>query len=469
MVKQLLKDTSAILTRATALSIMQASAYLVQEGGYELEATDELTVEVVANRSNAQITALAAGSVYFYTTAYAFRKTRFSERVVAVNRLMIFVNKWLSKSIEEAEPLYDEFSELLRRAEMQQVPVEELEDLRVAFQRKADSHKALENLLDVAADLNNGTVNVPESRINYAVIQVQGSEWGTGLQDEMKKVVKDLKQLGKVSAADPQDLKVLRDFLLIPPTDVSGLRNAIATSSVAMRQMNFNMTNILNSTDEVFQRTGDFVEIRLPPEAAMGADELLMGQQLQRMAVEEIIEANRKNMEQILAKVDEAKIKASALAKTATPLPLRIANRILFIDTVVWGITGAFDLALNIWYEEDEQGFFSDKWGFSPIDEYIISPIWNYFFPPEEVEQYLAELFAGIENVEGYEAIVFTILGIYAENFNVDFSFDAKGGFPTSLIVEAFDPLYILALFAGAIIIREVGRTYLPLLASAIS
>jgi len=464
----IVKDTAAILTRTTALAIMQASAYLVQEEGYELEIND-LTVEAVANKTNAEITALAAGSIYVWTTRYAYIKTRFAERVVAVNRLMNFVNKWLSKSIEEAEPLYDEFSELIRRAEMQQVPVEELEDLRRAFQRKADSHRALENLLDVAADINNGTVNVPESRINYAVIQVQGSEWGTGLQDEMRKVVKDLKQLGKVSAADPQDLKVIRDFLLIPPTDVSGLRNAIATSGVAMRSMNFNMTNILNSTDEVFQRTGDFVEIRFPEEAIMGADEALVGQQRQRMVVEEIIENNRRSMEQILAKVDEAKVKASALAKTATPLPLRIANRVLFIDTVVWGITGGFDLALNIWLEEDEQGFFADKWGFSPIDEYIISPIWNYFFPPEEVKEYLSDLFAGLDTVEGYEAIVFTIMGIYVEKFNVDLSFDYQGGFPTALLLEQFDPLYILALFASAIIIREVGRTYLPLLISAIS
>ncbi len=454
------------LGRLATLGILRASSELAINGDVSLDYDENITVSAVAKKTPTQMAAIASGTIYAYATRYAYKQAQLADRVVAVNSLMTFINKWLRKSIGETEQLVDEFVQILQSGFDSDIPADVFTDLRRNFTTKGDSVDALSNLLEVADDLNKGNVKVPASRINYAVIQVQGSAWGTGLEDEMAKVVKDLRKLGKVSATDPVLLREMADFLLIPTNDVSGLRFALVESKGMIQQYKFNLSGILANTDDVFTASGngDFFTLRPRFFAADNLDEFMVNRRGFDEAIASVVDDTLKQQDRLLGKVDEAQIKSDKLAKAASPKWLTVANKLLWIDTVVWGITGAVDLLLNLWLPEEEQGIFADRWGISLVDEFLINPIWNFFFPPEVQEELFIDLINVLDDVAGFEAIVGITLGIFFEEFNAKLTFDVSGDGTGATMLDAippFEPEYILVAGFLAIVGFEIWKSLL--------
>jgi len=138
----------------------------------------------------------------------------------------------------------------------------------------------------------------------------------------------------------------------------------------------------------------------------------------------------------------------------------------LWVDGIIWVGTVAIDLGLNLFMDEDEQGFFSERAGFSFVDEFVVVPLLDWIFGDEEVQEFLVETLLEIaESSDSLTGVIYGVLFWFVESFDaqVDLNVDndTTGQFILDSFSESYQPEYILVAGFCAIVALEVWNSLL--------
>lgn len=102
----------------------------------------------------------------------------------------------------------------------------------------------------------------------------------------------------------------------------------------------------------------------------------------------------------------------------------RAIGKVLFWDTVLWSITGAYDL---LFIDEDEEydswfnNYLTENWGFSVVG-LLVDGMVDFFIPPDAQQAFLEALQALIASAltfDSFEELVKAVLDFYVEQINV--------------------------------------------------
>lgn len=161
--------------------------------------------------------------------------------------------------------------------------------------------------------------------------------------------------------------------------------------------------------------------------------------------------------------IGKAVLKAPLFLQKGLTWSARALGWVGLVDLALWGTTLAVDYGLNFFLEEEEQGWLSERAGFSFIDEWFITPALNWLFgliAPTEAEidafQSIILLAAGTDTGQ---ALVGTILNWYVDAFTVYpklmLAFDYEADLPLGSFIPK-DPLIILDAMFVAIVLKAM-------------
>ena len=109
-----------------------------------------------------------------------------------------------------------------------------------------------------------------------------------------------------------------------------------------------------------------------------------------------------------------------------------VASKFFYYDTILWLTTLGIDVSLNLFLEEEEQGFFAEREGFSLVDELIFQPLLNLLFEEEDA---LIKLYENVQKVpllnEGLILIIQWFMENVVEDVIVELDFE-EGDFAPS-------------------------------------
>lgn len=141
--------------------------------------------------------------------------------------------------------------------------------------------------------------------------------------------------------------------------------------------------------------------------------------------------------------------------------------KVFWVDSAIWIGTGLIDLAF---LSDEEDTFWGERWGFSPIGE-VIDAVFDLFIP-EETQQNIAQ---AVDNAvlaalttDTFGGLVQTILDVFINEVKItivpaDFILDEQDIRPKRLPLPSLtqDPLVILEVFTYAIVAKIVFMAWI--------
>jgi len=458
------------LTTALSKTILNASTQYALDPTTEVE-VQGLTVEATGKKTPAELSAILAGSLFTSSVIWGYKKVKYRKRQQ--------VFQVLEKAIKLKQSSFTATgSEFKRLMEMQNTTgidamdvdlqlrtlnnakedAQIIEELLIMGSETQDlSKSSLFNKRVVSGDFMTPTIiealdNIPDfDRIQY--------------EKALKEIVDANLFFSKKTTKDERQLF----SLVFDADDLLGFR-------YALREQISAIDKYLKSSDAL---AADIVEQSQLPKYD-GADMTDEGKYLNK---------SLKDSKKTLANLDEVNdslnnaidnyikqqgkdpntgkfLSKKAAARGAVGTAGRALGYALWIDGIIWVGTVAIDLGLNLFMDEDEQGFFSDRAGFSFVDEFVIVPILDWIFGDEDVQEFIIQTIVDIaENSDTLTGVIYAVIFWFVESFDakVDLNVDRQGTgqFILDSFSESIEPEYFLVAGFIAIVGLELWRSLL--------
>lgn len=467
------------LTGAIAKGILISSTNIAADPDYEIE-IEGLTVEATANQTAAQASATVAGALFIVAIAWARQKGAFNSRLQVMRFLERVIN--LKKgSIKEAAQMNALTWDKLQRT----ISVSDAAIILENYDNIQQDLNVIEELLQMGSDTNDlkqGVVfnkNVKET--NYLIPSIRQSLLDEGISlKQYSKWLADIVESNNFFSI-PENEKMLRSTIF-QTDDLLGFRQVIKEQQIVVSRMLAMTADDIVEQSSLMSYSMDF--------AGDGevSDE---GRWLQKQKKEAnknaaYVDDALEELDVVFDKyymengIDPATMKPYKLGQTNPVLGKvtkttklkggarflgRGLSKFFFWDGILWIGTTAIDVALNPFMAEEEQGFLSDRVGYSVVDEFLIIPLIDYIFPKEKQVEYLTNALIQIaESNATIEGAVFATLLYFVEDINVSLSFDIDST-TTGIVLRdslpPFDPSNILIGAWGLIVIAELWRSLL--------
>ena len=165
----------------------------------------------------------------------------------------------------------------------------------------------------------------------------------------------------------------------------------------------------------------------------------------------------------------------------------RTVGRVLLVDTVIWSISGAVDLGLNLTDLTEEEQIELFEWmgpfnpvkplgGLSPLSEFVIDPILD--FVPEGVWDSIADGAMKLAEWTGLDEYLWDTAEDFVESIDIEFSWWIVGRLISASLAEGaalwvlFNPNELAEFLTGAIIFKvlyeEIVRPFWVALAGTV-
>jgi len=184
--------------------------------------------------------------------------------------------------------------------------------------------------------------------------------------------------------------------------------------------------------------------------------------------MKEVQAISRANIIKLETDIPKLKLAQKRIAAKAGSKLGRFVSIVGWIDLAIWGITLGADLSLNVFLEEEEQGFFAERWGWSPIDFFIVDPFLDKIFGNIDGEDILREALAQDDLTAGYIIILEWFISElnYEGTLNMDMSGDVE-----SILIKSttIDPLTILEWGYYAIMVKLIFKYWVLIPLSRLS
>ena len=454
----------SILSAGISKTILLSATKYMENPDTNVE-LEGLTVEAVGKKTPAEVAALLSGAIFVSSIVYGYKRLAIRDSLIIMSMIQKVINL-KSASLLEASTI---------RAQLMM-------------------------------DMNAGVMSVFDA--NAALMQLDD------VKEEMQ-IIEGLLKMG----SDTNDLrrgKIFSDTVeaggYLTPTildSISNLKNADGSQFINLDEYTKALANIVDS-HKYFSQTDELEMLRstiFEVDDILGYRKILTAQidtvdnfitgwsadiiveqsKLPRYDFEDMSDEGKflnKQEKMAMAQLDEVKIAADKLdgaftkylvqegvdittgqinwARRVSTGTGRLLGKAFYYDGILWIGTTVIDIGLNAFLPEDEQGFFSDRVGFSFVDEFLLLPLIDWAFGSEEVrELILDKIVSLVESSETLTAVIYSVLLYFVEEFNVTISFNVDredtGKYFADLI-EGFEPEYILVAGFIAITVTQVWK-----------
>ena len=484
-----LKVGSNFLTGAIAKSILIASTNIVADPEYEIE-IEGLTVEATANQTPFEATSLVAGGLFFVSISWAKQKLAYNSRLQIMQFIERVIQTKQASIITAAQVNASSWKNISR----ERLTEEQASIMIEASENAKQDMNMMQDLLQMGSDTNSTKqgmfFNKRVKETGYLTDDIRAGLKSEGI---------DLKHYSKLLARIVESNEFFAE--LKTGVDRWGIKTNVRINEITLRSTIFQADDILG-----FRKVLQEQQLIVDRMIHTGADSLIEQSMLQRYDFDNYSEEGKylnnmsRDAERNLASVTQS---AEDLSKVfdnyymengidpATMKPYKIGeynpilgkvtkatklkggakllgrglSKFFFWDGILWIGTTIIDISLNPFMAEEEQGFFSDRVGFSVVDEFLIIPLVDYIFPKEKQLEYLTEALTKIaESNDTLEGAVFATLLYFVEELNMSLSFNidpTTTGIALYDSLPPFDPYNILIGAWGLIVIAELWRSLL--------
>jgi len=458
------------LTTALSKTILNASTQYALDPTTTVE-IEGLTVEATGKKTPAELSAILAGSVFTSSVIWGYKKVKYRKRQQ--------VFQVLEKAIKLKQASFtatgSEFRRLMQMQNTTGIDVKDVELQLITLNNAKEDAQIIEELLMMGSETQDLSKS---SMFNKRV--VSGDFMTPTIIEALDNIpdfdrIKYEKALKEIVDANlfftDKTSKVERELfsLVFDADDLLGFR-------YALREQISAIDKFLKSSDTL---AADIVEQSELPKYD-GSEMTDEGKYLNK---------SYKDSKKTLANLDEVNdslnnaiddyirqqgkdpdtgkfLSKKAAVRGATGFAGRALGYALWIDGIIWVGTVAIDLGLNLFMDEDEQGFFSDRAGFSFVDEFVIVPLLDWIFGEEEVQEFLVETLINIaESSDTLTGVIYGVIFWFVESYNakVDLNVDndGTGQFIMDSFSESFEPEYILVAGFLAIVGFEIWKSLL--------
>lgn len=455
------------LTTAISKTILSASTSYANDPKTEIE-LEGVTVEAVGKKTPAEVSALLSGALFTSSVIWGYKKLAYRDRLL----VMRFIQRVVDTKKGSINSMATQMARIMQLQNTQGANVDDVDEALRLLDLMREDAQILEGFLKMGSETNdlskaslfNKKVKsgdfVTEAIIRYLTeedIDIPKYE------QSLKRIVDSNEFFNKKTIQAERELY----SVIFDADDILGYREVLTEQIDAV-------TKFLANT-----KAADIIEQSQMPRYDSGAEATDEGRWLRRQ---------EKDAQKVLASVDEVteqletafddlwtnqgidpdtgKRSFKGKVKGVTGWAGRGLGKLLWVDGVIWVGTVAIDLSLNLFMDEDEQGFFSDRAGYSFVDEWVIVPILDWIFGDEDVQEFLIDVILELaETSDTLTGLVYGIIFWFAESFNakVDLNVDNEGTgqFLFDSISESFQPEYFLVAAFCAIVALEVWNSLL--------
>lgn len=452
----------ALGSRILQTAILRGSMDYISQPDIEIPITEGFEVDISLDKQNLYTTAAISGGIFAASSLFFVKRVRYADRLFAAANMfsdMAASLTYIRQSFGVMESLVSDLDGgVLRGSTLESSVKFQLAQVNGELDK-------LETIIQLADALNNpastrAEIDAIATRINIL------SDFNRTLSQN----VREAYTLINDTSLDP-DLQ--RQFRLLFGSDALGLSMVIEDIRDQTRDLNDIIRTQVRPAIEATELSADEVRRRV-----LQGDLTIMRPRAADRALQEAVE-NAVIMTG--SALDEADNLATAskladnlaggktkLTKTAKFVGRGLGKLLLF-DTVIWGVTGGIDLGLNLFLDEEDQGFFSKYvGGYSPVGEAFTwgaSKIWDIFVDPE-TQQTIGEIFVSTlilaANSDDVEGVLGTIMQFFVDDVSpdidviLDFSVDQTIQVSPTGLFSNFDVEDILLGFYIAIVAKLV-------------
>jgi len=454
------------LTTAISKTILSASTAYANDPTTEVE-LEGITVEATGKKTPAEVTALLSGALFTSSVIWGYKKLAYRDRLI----VMRFIQRVVDTKKASINSMATQMARIMQLQNSSSPNVDDVDEaLRLLDLMKEDA-QILEGFLKMGSETND------LSKASLFNKKVKSGDFVTEaivkfLTEEDIDIPKYEQSLKRIVDSNEffnkRTIQAERELysVIFDADDILGYREVL--------------TEQIDAVADFLQRTKavDIVEQADMPRWA-GEEATEEGRWLRKQekeaqkvlaSVDEVTEKLEEAFDDLWRKQgidpDTGKRSFKGKVKGVSGWVGRGLGKLLWVDGVIWVGTVAIDLSLNLFMDEDEQGFFSDRAGYSFVDEWVIVPILDWIFGDEDVQVFLIDIILELaETSDTLTGLVYGIIFWFAESFNakVDLNVDRQGTgeFFLDSISDSFEPEYFLVAAFVAIVGLELWRSLL--------
>jgi len=456
----------AALSTAISKTILVASTQYANDPTTEVE-IEGLTVEATGKKTPAELSAILAGGVFASSVIWGVKKLAYRDRLL----VMRLIQRVVDSKKASINAVATQMGKIMQAQNTAGIQVDEVDEMLRSLDMMKEDAQLLEGFLKMGSETNDlSKSSLFNKKVNAGdFVTPEIVEYLTQEGIDIPEYEKSLKRIVDSNLFfNKRTIPAERELysVIFDSKDVLGYREILSEQITAI--------------DSFLKRTT--------------AAEIVEQSQMPRWGDEEMTEEGRwlskqdKNAQKVIASVDEVteslELAFDELYKKQGIDPDtgvrslkgkvkgglgwagRGLGKLLWVDGVIWVGTVAIDLGLNLFMDEDEQGFFSDRAGYSFVDEWVIVPLLNWIFGDEDVQEFIIQSIINIaETSDTLTGAIYGVIFWFVESFDakVDLNVDRQGTgqFILDSFSESIEPEYFLVAGFVAIVALELWRSLL--------